>query len=166
MGVVISNYVDVHQRAQELGLDLASDFAILPRAFGENAQVSHLAHESEAATLRKLLKAEGIDIQQIEPCDGRIPSVVQRSADWLAPTIFIGSTLFTQNPYAIQVALNILASLVYDCLKGRLLASEMKLTFVVEQSKSKKCCRVDYEGPADALNELADLLREVHDELR
>lgn len=166
MGVVVAEYVDVYQRARELGLNLTSHLVILPRGFAAPTPTPDLAHEADATTIRKLLRAEGIDVQQVEPPDGRLPSVIQRSADWLAPTIFVGSMLFSQNPYAIQVALNVLASYAYDILKGRFLAPQVKVTFVVEQSKSKKCCRVDYDGPVTGLKELADVLREVHDELR
>jgi hypothetical protein len=163
MGIVLSEYVDVQQRATELGLVLTSALAILPRGFGAPAATSSLAHEAEASTLRKLLKAQGIDVQQVEPPNGRLPSVVERSADWLAPTLFVGSMLFTENSYAVQVALNVVGSYAHDMLKGRRRVPEVKLTFVVEQSESKKYCCIEYEGPVSGINELADVLREVHD---
>ena len=166
MGITVADYIDVRQRAKELGLPVTSHLAILPRGFGGSTPSQDLVHEADASTVRKLLKAAGIDVQQVEPLDGRFPSVIQRSAEWLAPTIFVGSMFITQNPYAVQVALNVLASYVSDLLKGRFPAPRVKVTIVVEQGKSKRCRRIDYEGPPSGLEAVADFLREVHDELR
>jgi hypothetical protein len=68
--------------------------------------------------------------------------------EWIAPTIFIGSMLWTQNPMAVAVALGVLDSYASDFLKGRLTSKKVKVSFVVERRKGKTYARVTYEGAA------------------
>jgi hypothetical protein len=55
LSVNVTEYVDVEARACELGLGMPGALAILPRGF-DSSGVEALAHESEAATIRKVLR--------------------------------------------------------------------------------------------------------------
>jgi hypothetical protein len=164
MGVTITTYLDVRQRALELNVGPVTDFAILPRGFGADSLGGALADEADAATIRKLLKEAGLSVQQLRRSDRALPSVIQRSADWIAPTLFVGSMFLSQNPLAIQLALGVIESYISDFLKGRLSHGKVNLTIVVEKSRPKEYCRVDYEGPPSGLKDLSDVVRRVHDE--
>jgi hypothetical protein len=164
MGVTIATYIDVRQRAVELDLGPVTDFAILPRGFEAGSPDGALADEADATTIRKLLNEAGLSVQQLRRSDRALPSVVQRSADWIAPTLFVGSMFLSQNPHAIQLALGVMDSYISDFLKGRSSRGTVKLTIVVEKTKSREYRRVDYEGPPSGVKNLADVVRSVHDE--
>jgi len=157
--------MDVRRRAHELGLPPLGDISILPRGFATAATQGELRHESDASTLRKLLIEAGVPVQQLEPSD-HLPIVVQKGADWLAPTIFVGSMLMTQNPYAIQIALGVVESYITDFLKARLPTGRLRLSFVVEieTAESKSFKRFDYDGPVAGIKDIAPLLKKLHDE--
>ena len=163
MSVTIATYIDVRQRALELGLDPITDFAILPRGFGTGSPDGAVADEADATTIRKLLNEAGLSVQQLRRSGRALPSVVQRSADWIAPTLFVGSMLLSQNPHAIELALGVMDSYISDFLKGRLGRGVVTLTIVVEKNRSREYCRVDYEGPPSGIKDLAEVVRRVHD---
>ncbi|MBI3693644.1 MAG: hypothetical protein HY238_02225 [Acidobacteria bacterium] len=160
----MTEYIDVRERASTLGLLLGSELVILPRHFDSAISNADLCHEAEATTVRKLLLEAGLNVQQLQPAETRLPSAVQKSSDWIAPTVFVGSMLLTQNPYAIQVALGVLNSYLADLFKGRLSEGGVKLTLVIEQSRTKTCRRMIYEGPWSGIKDLAPLLKQLHDE--
>src|ERR1035437_3884926 len=164
--IEVTEYVDVRRHAESQGLCLTSELVLLPRGFEAIASGAELAHEAEAATVHKLLKAAGIDAQLLQHPDRRVPSVVERSATWIAPTVFVGSMLLTQSPHAIQIALNVISSYITDILKARNLPDTVKLTVVIEETKSKRCRRVEYEGSACKLKELAEVLNALQNDSR
>lgn len=117
LGIVISDYPDVYARAVVLGLNPPGTLSILPRGFASGSS-GDLCHEAETATLGKVWSAAGVRANQVQPPEGKLPSVVQRSADWIAPTIFVGGMLFSQNPIALQLAMEVLGSYVVDALNS------------------------------------------------
>jgi hypothetical protein len=159
-----TDFVDVRERASGLGLTLTSELAILPRHFETAISAAELAHEAEASTVRKLLNAAGLEAQQLEPGGRPLPIVVQKSADWISPTIFVGSMLLSQNPLAIQLALNVLGSYIADLFKGTRCGGDVELTFVVEQTRTRRCRRVVLKCPVSGVKDLEPVLRRLLDE--
>ena len=164
MPVSVSDYPNVRERTTLLGMTLSSELAILPRGFAEASGPGDLAHEPDASTIRKLLSAGGLEVQQLEPMAGRLPAVVQHAADWLSPTIFVGSMLLSQNPYAIQVALNIISTYLVDALRGARGSGMVKVSLVVEQSDRRSCRSLSFEGPASGLKDLERVIRSLQEQ--
>jgi len=160
----VTDFVNVRARAAELRLELKSELAILPRHFEDANDSAGLAHEAEASTLRKVLDDAGLAVQQLEPPTGRLAIVVEHTAEWVLPVLFVGSMLLTQNSYAIQVALSVLGSYAADFLKGVGATQEVKLTVVVERTRAGSCRRLDYQGPASRVKELEGLIRSIQDD--
>ncbi len=158
----VSDYVDVYARASALGLAAPMSLAILPRGFATAASVDELSHEANAASLRKLWQQEHVTVHQLQPPHGKLPTVVQRSADWIAPTIFVGSLLFSQNPIALQLALEVLGSYLTDALRG-LSTPTVKLTLIVEEKNGNRFTKCEYEGPVEGLRGLPKILKDVHE---
>jgi len=161
VGTFISDCSDPYARVTALGLNPLGALSILPRGF-ESGSPGDLCHEAEAATSRKLWNQSGVFADQVQRPDGKLPSVVQRSADWVAPTIFVGGMLFSQNPLVLQLAVEVLGSYLSDVLKGRSKPT-VRLTFVVEQRGAKVFKKCEYEGPVDGLAQLPEVLRNLHD---
>src|SRR2546430_1980222 len=142
----IAEYLDVRARARELQLPPVGELSILPRGFATVANQYELLHENDASTLRKLLAQAGLAVQTLEP-PTRLPTTAEKSADWIAPTIFVGSMLLTQNQYGVQIALDVITSYIVDFLKGRLPTGKVRLSFIVETTKSKTFKHLTYDGP-------------------
>lgn len=79
MSLTTTTYVDVRQRAMELGLGALPEFAILPRGFATSPTADGLADETEAATLRKLLNEAGLDVRQLRKSDRALSRLQARS---------------------------------------------------------------------------------------
>lgn len=163
MTTSITSFVDVRSRARELGLPTVAEVSMLPAGFETAARGAELTRVSEAATLKKLFKQAGLEVQELQPAD-KLPTSVQKSAEWIAPILFVGSMLYTQNKAAIDIALGVISNYAYDFLKGRLSGGKVKISFVVERSKSKEFKKFTYEGPVSGLSAIAPELRKLQDE--
>jgi len=58
----------------------------------------------------------------------------------------------------------VIAAYIVDFLKARVPTGRVKVSFVVETSKSKTFKELTYEGPPSGLTAIAPMLRELHDE--
>ena len=165
MAITVSDSGDLCSRLGHLGLSIPDglELVILPRGADTATTIAALMHESEAATLRKLLAAAGLRVHQVEPSASRLPVAVQKSVDWIAPTLFVTSMLLTQNSSAVQIALGVIESYISDYLKGIFPSGRVQLSFVVETSRSKTTKRLVYQGPVSGIRELARIFRELHD---
>jgi hypothetical protein len=78
--------------------------------------------------------------------------------DWVAPTLFVSGLMLSQNPMAISLALNVMASYASDLFKGIRSDPNVKLTVVHAQERAKMSREVHYEGPASGLAALVEIL--------
>ena len=161
MTVETTQVESVLERATALGLSPPTFLALLPRNFFDADDRADLIHESNATTIRKLWKRNKISETPLEPPEVVFPVVVERSADWVAPTVFVSSMLLTSNPALVSLAIGVIANYATDFLKGRVAKPTVRLDVVVETTKSKSFRRISYTGPVDGLNNLPDIVREV-----
>jgi hypothetical protein len=93
----VSDSGDPCGRLRQLGLLIPDelDLLILPRGVDTAITIDELVHEADAATLRKLLAGAGLRIHQVRLA----ASAVKKSAEWIAPTIFVTSLLLHPEPY-------------------------------------------------------------------
>jgi len=164
MSVSVVDSPDVRVRAQDLGLPSPEGLAFLPRHWETAKSSQELQHEPDTSTLRKLFHEAGLTIKQLQPADRLLPTPAQKSVDWLPPIIFVGGMLATQNPYAIQLALNVLGTYLADLLRTRRPIPQVQLTFVLETTRTRSYKKLTYEGPVSGIKDLATQLRELqHD---
>jgi hypothetical protein len=155
--------MDVRGRALELTLPEVADLAILPLGYERAAAVSGLTIDQEATTLRKLLAEAAIEVQVLgAPCG--IPTTIRKSADWVAPILFVGANLWAQNPVAVQIAIDVISSYILDSLKGAMPNRNVRLSFAVESRKKPITKLLTYDGPVEGLKDLQDAIRRLADE--
>lgn len=154
-------FVDVRERARDLALGDVEDLAILPVRFGESSQTPTI--DQESTTLRKLLREAGVNPQVLGESAGAETSIL-KSADWIAPTLFVGAGIWSQNPLAVDVAVNVMGAYATDLLKRTKTSSTVKLSVAVESKKGKQTKLLTYEGPVDGLIAIVDAVRRVADE--
>jgi len=162
MSIEISDYVDVKQRAAELGCNAPTELALLPRNFDSAGSKQELAHQNPVPTIRVLWRRAGIAETRIEKEGDRFPYVKEKEfGGWLGPVIFVGASLLARDPDALSTGLGIIA----DYLGGwyAVLATEqkVKLDIVVERPGGGGCKRVAYEGDVAGLRGLAAEVLEV-----
>ena len=163
MGTKVEDYVDVEKRLGELGCRPALGLAMLPENFRSAGKIADFRQMSKASTVKKLFRAAGLELTDLVDRPQRPPYIHNNYADWVAPTLFLSSALWSQNPNAVSVALSIIANYLTDLFKG-IQSPTVKLEFVVEKTKSRKCMMVKYEGDVAGIASLESVLRKVVDD--
>jgi len=161
VSVEVSEFINVRQKLNELGAEYHTDgIALLPLNISTAESIGDLKQASEAATIRKLLRQADIPVKDILSKEKRPPYVKNKSNDWVSPIIFVSATVWNNNPKLVSVALNIVSSYIYDAFKGATGSRTAKISVVVEDPNGKST-RIDYEGPSEAVKDLAKVVREA-----
>jgi len=163
MSLKIEDYIDVEPKLLKLGCHRTNGLALLPQNFQSADEIADFRQMSEAATVKKLFRAAGLELPDLFDRSQRLPYIHNNYAQWVAPTIFLCSALWSQNPNAISVALSVIANHLTDLFKG-IHTPSVKLEFVVEKTKSRKCTIVKYEGDVAGIASLESVLRKVADD--
>lgn len=154
---------DVRARAREMGLPDVEDLAMLPGGLDQAAEPIGLYHESEAATLRKFFAEQGLLMQELAS-SRELEIDVKKSADWIAPVIFVGSAIWSENEHVVSLAVDLLSSYISEFIAGVRPKIPVKLTFIVERTKQRDFKQVTFEGTVEGMKELRTILRQVADE--
>src|SRR5262249_19873290 len=161
MSYTISDYCDVGEKAQTLGLNIPEGMAFLPRNFDKATTADDLLHESTVQTVRILFRENGIPETKLERDGQRIPCIQENEFALLLPTLFVSALILSQNPHLLSIALNIIATYATDFFKGIPVSNKVVLDVVVED-KSRKCSKkVHYEGKIDGLKEITEIAGKV-----
>jgi len=163
MSVEITDFADVHQRLSELGLPNASGLTLLPANLTSASSCEDLLQASEAATVRSLFRSAGLEFSELPDRAHRIRYIQNNAADWVGPTILVAGSLWSQNPLVISVALSVIGNYLTDIFKGMKQPSA-KLDFIVEKTKDGTYKRLTYEGDADGIVALEEVLRGLANE--
>jgi hypothetical protein len=86
--VNVSKFVNVSERLEELGwVYPRSGMALLPVNIGTAESAEELRQASEAATVKKLLKAGQLPIEDIMNAGQRLPAIKNKHLEWTAPIL-------------------------------------------------------------------------------
>lgn len=162
--IVIEDYVNVEEQAKKLECNIPTSFALLPRNFEKVASKNELVHEGTVPTIRKLLKQNNISETTLEKNGEKYPQVVEHAFDWVGPTILLTSAVIFQNPYIIDITLNVISNYLTDFFKG-IPNNQTNVKFsIVVKNKSGQYKKVKYNGHKDGLKDIPKIIRKVHDE--
>lgn len=159
--IQVHDYIDVKKRAEELGCGIPTSLALLPRNFEIARSKDELFHESSILTIRKLWRQNGIIETKIEKDGEKFPYTQENAFEWVAPVIFVSAALLSQNPHVISIALGIISNYLTDWFKGISGSGKVKLD-IVTGTKAGDYKIIHYEGDADGLEQLPEVIREVH----
>jgi hypothetical protein len=162
--ISVSDFVNVYKRTVDLGCHYPQRMALLPANFESAPSISEFLQASEAATIRKLFLADGLPLDEIVDRSQRPPYIKNKSYDWIAPTLFISASLYSQNPNLVSLALNVLANYATEFFRGRSTKGEVMLDVVVERETNGIYKRISYKGPVTGLKDLREVIREVGSE--
>jgi hypothetical protein len=161
MTVELSPFFDVRHRASELGCAIPDGLALLPRNFATAETRGGLIHDAEGLSVRAAWRSEGIAEARLKP-DGELwPAAQENAADWIGPTIFLGSSLWVSNPALVSVALGVVSNYVTDLFRGRPPAECRASLSLVIEDESGETRRLDYHGSPAGIAELPNVIKEM-----
>ena len=163
MATDITDYSKVADRASELGCAVPTAIAILPVNFETAKSCADFKFNGEAATIRKLLRQNGISVENFLPNGERAPTIHNKHFEW-APLLFISAALTSNDPYAVTVALGIISNYATEYFRG-ILGRSVKLDIVVERKKDNVCKKLHYEGDIEGLASLPKIIQDIADGL-
>lgn len=150
MEIQITEYIDVAKRAEELGLNVPTDLAILPINFATATTSHDLIHESTAPTIRSLWRQAGVTETRLEKEGDKLPQGAKKSAEWISPIIYISEAALTG--VAVPLTINMISNYLYDLFKGRHNKAKISIRFAVEPNKQtedgddKKSLLLTFDG--------------------
>jgi len=159
MSLEIGDYPSVPERLRALGIDYSTELLFLPRYF-EGVDSSKMFHESTASTIRKLLAKEGIQSALVQPSGHALGTAKENNLAFLGPTIFVTALLYSQNPSAVVVALNVISNYATEFFLGRFGNKSARLDVVVEKP-SGECKKLSYYGPLEGIKELSKSVERI-----
>lgn len=136
MNIHVTDYVDVEKRASELGYNVPTGLAILPRNFDTANSPDELIHESTTPTIRSLLRQAGIQETRLEKEGDKFPLSARKSWEWVSPIIYISQWMLTN--VALPVTISMISSYLYDITKGHRYDAEVTLEFAIETIEKTK----------------------------
>jgi hypothetical protein len=165
MSIQIADYLDVGQRASDLGMKAPEGLCILPRRFATAKGVAELVHESSALDLKALFRQADLPVTVYQPDGTRIPYLQENDITWVGPVLFVSYAALSENPHIVSVALSIIANYVTDLFKGSPEPARAKLSLVVESHTTKTTTtvtkKIDFDGPPDKIPEITALLKDM-----
>lgn len=161
MDIKVFDYDNFSVILNNLGCSSPEGIAFIPRNIEVATEKGDLVYSSEVKTLRKIFIKNGIDVQKIENKKEIQLFLYEHSANWLAPTLFIGLSLLSENPNAVSIALNVLSNYLTDIFKGQSQASKFKIDIIVEKEKGRVYKKITIEGEPTSFEEVAKLIKEI-----
>lgn len=134
---------------------------IIPINWKKAEEPPHYASSTISAL--KVLRENSVPVASLDSIRSTTTFLDRRGLDWFAPTMFISGLLFSQDPMAINVALNVLANYVTDLFRGRSENPHIRLDIVYTSSKGKYSKEISYDGPASSLQDIAQILTSIED---
>lgn len=162
MPVEVTEYISVSKKLLDLGCRQPNGLTLLPINLETAQSAADLLEASETSTVRKLLIAAGIPIEDIT--DDGLLCVKNKDFSWVSPTIFVSAALYSQNPALVSLALNVVGNYATEFFRGIAGRPVVKLNIVAERSRDKVCKRIEYEGPPQGIAELKAAILRIFDE--
>ncbi len=163
-GIAVSDYPSVQQRLETLGCVFPQGVTVLPINFDAVTDRSEFKELAEAPTIRKLLRGGGLPVSGVL-AEGEKPQLIlNRSAGWTGPALFISAGLLSSNATVVSLALGVLTNYLSDFLKGSQRDKGVSLDVIVERKGDRVCKKISYQGPIEGLEALAHAVARIADE--
>ncbi len=160
MTTTIEDYLPVRARAQDLGCELSGGLVMLPENFGSAVAGDDLHFRSETSTVRKLLRAGGLEAERLRTDRDLTMFVHNRSYDWAVPAIFIGTEVLKADPDVVSVVIDLIRDHMKELFGGATGGRKVSLEVIVENGRGR-CRKVRYEGDAAGLKEVERIVRSM-----
>jgi hypothetical protein len=161
MSITVEDYVQVDERAAELGYSVPTRLAVVPINFETACTRADLCSASHTDTVIKFFKAEGISLDSFLLENEHLSYRVNKHFQWLGPTLFIPLALLNENPQIVSLAIGVLSNAITDFFKGiPRQQRNVKLNIVVQTNGSGTYKKILYDGDIEGLNSLPKIIRD------
>lgn len=157
----MSEYVDVESHATDLGCNVPTAWAILPRNFSEASSRDELINESSASTVRTLLRQSELSETPLEQDGERFPQVQENAFTWIGPILFFAAAELSRNPEMVSVACGVIGNYLTDFFRGKPGEQRVQLDIVVEQTRTKRTVKLHYDRTPEGLAEIPQTISDV-----
>jgi hypothetical protein len=164
MGIEIREYIDVFEKSEALECEMPEGYAFLPRNFASAENREELVHESSTASIRKVFSNNGLMETKLEKNGERLGSVLERSYDFIPPTLFVSLSLYSLNPELVSIACDLIAAHIHDFFKGKgkvAVNPTTKFKIVLEKTSKKDFREITYEGDVEGIKALPKVVEQV-----
>jgi hypothetical protein len=158
--ITYGEYPPVAERADALGVRRPTGLTMLPRNFATASPGDDLLAEAADSAVRTLWRQANVAEDRLDSPETPFPRVSEHHADWIGPTIFVGSALLSESSALVTVALGVITNYVTDLFKGVPGRHTARLSVVVERSTGD-CVSVTYNGPATEIGEIMDAVADL-----
>ena len=156
-----TDFIDVRSKIDELKLRQPNSVSILPYNLESASSASELLDPGSTSAVVKLLRtSDEVEFETLS--EEPLPIRRDHDSTIVLPTLFFAACYVTQNPHAIAIALNVVGNYATQMLQGIPSGGRVRLSVVVEATKSKTVKKLDYEGPPSGLAEVARIAEAVH----
>ena len=160
--IQILDYIDVGQKAKELGCNVPNKMCILPRNFVSVTSKDELLHEENTDTVTKVLKQGGIEISPLENENEKFAQISEHDMIFAGPILFFAAQWCLEHPEIVLQTISTITGFLSKSLKG-LSGGTVKLS-VVTKNKSGKFRQVKYKGPVEGLKDLPDIVKSTFED--
>lgn len=161
MEIEALEYDEFPNQLRKYGFNVPNGISLIPMNIEIANSKDELVYFGSAKSLKKLWKSNEIELSKIElEGDGQL-YLHQHSAEWIAPTIFLGASLLSENSNTISVALSVVANYVTDLFKGKPPKTKFKMELIIEEEKDKKYKKLTFEGEPKDVYGLIKVIREL-----
>jgi hypothetical protein len=164
MKTKIEEFNGFPKQIKKHGFNIPNGISLLPMNIETAKSKDELVYFGSAKSLKKLWKSNDIELSKIELEGDRQLYLHQHSAEWIAPTIFLGASLLSESPNTISVALSVVANYVTDLFKGKPPKTKFRMELVIEEEKDKKYKKLTFEGEPNDVSGLIKVIRELKNE--
>lgn len=161
METTITDYINVPEKLLELELNSIENITLLPFNFESAITRDDLVYDNSVKTIRTLFRNANLPDERIEKTEEPIGYRQLNHLEWLAPTFFITSSLLTQDPTLVSIALSVVGNYLTDFFKGMTGNKKVKIEIVIEKEKGKTYKKVTYEGDGKDLHELSEIIKNI-----
>ena len=153
---IVEDYINLNDRIEELDCLTPTSICFLPENIESAKSRSDFIYTDNTLTVKKLFRKNNLNSETLSEATlfGK-----KKSADWIAPTLFIGYSFLSENQVMISLALNVISNYLTDFFKGSFGEKKVKLEIVVETTAMKTYKKITYEGNPDGIRELGDLIK-------
>ncbi|MFM0356134.1 hypothetical protein PQR12_21775 [Paraburkholderia nemoris] len=159
MTIQITDIASVSEKLESLGLGKVNGLSLLPDNLDDAKSPDELLQQTEADTVRTLLRTNGIPYAELFD-DEHQPSYIQNySYEWYGPTLLLSASLLTQDPNLTTVILGLLTNYLSDLFKG---GSQGKVSLnIVIESADGSYKKIAYEGSPEDLNSVVAVVERL-----
>ncbi len=126
---------NIREKLEQFGVMTSDGIVLLPINLEDAAAVDDCIFLPSVRNVRKLLRNH--DVAEVPIVSGTFKALDNRDNSFLLPTIFVAYSYWTQNPDAVSVALNVVASYLFDFFKGSEKTQVVEFGVIVEQEKTQ-----------------------------